>query len=365
MKILLHGATDCGSSNYGDFLYGKLIWDHIHELFHSANIGFYNPSDFFDEFINRGNSCRFSGNIKDVTAAVYIPGGYFGEGHNATWKENLIQFMRFIPFGLKCKHFHIPLAIIGVGAGPNKNFVFRYAIKKIIRYANIVTVRDDESLNALKKIGCGGCISLTDPILAFNIKQYDKPVDTDIKRFLPVGKKIILVHYNHSKNAAVKFGEAIRIFRNDFPEYYPVVTTDQLISVQIDFRKDFEQAYGLSDYYYYEYRDPFALGGLISVSDFILTSKLHVGVTAAQKSKSVLAVAVHPEKTGRFYNQIRESDRFMALEDVSSLEIANKVESLIGKNTIVPDIAVEKAKKHLKYLDDFILSLNTNSGDAG
>ena len=364
MKILLHGATDCGSSNYGDFLYGKLIWDHIHELLHSVNIGFYHSSDFFDKFIDPENPCKFSGNVKDATAAVYIPGGYFGEGHNATWKETLIQFMRFIPFGLKCKHSHIPLAIIGVGVGPNKNLLFRYAIKKIVKYANIVTVRDDESLNALKKIGCGGCVSLTDPILAFDIKQYDEPVDADVKKFVPLGKKIILVHYNHSKYAAVKFGEAMRIFRIDFPEYYPVVITDQIISAQIDFRKDFEQAYGVSDYYYYEYRDPFALGGLISASEFILTSKLHVGVTAAQKSKSVLAVAVHPEKTRRFYNQIGEPDRFMDLENVSSFEIANKIESLIGENTTVPDSAIEKAKKHLKYLDDFILSLNTDSGDA-
>ena len=359
MKIILHGATDCGSSNYGDFLYGKLIYDYLQEIIPNAEIGFYNPSPFFNKYIDiNKNNCKFTRPIREASAAIYIPGGYFGEGHNATLKETLVQFIRFIPFGIKCLLLKIPLVIIGVGVGPNKNLLFRKSISKLVRYSNLTTVRDHESFLALNKMGCTDCIELTDLILAFDIKKYDKLEDEKLKKILSSGKKIILVHYNHSSEAADKFGKALRMFMSKNREYYPIVVSDQIISQDIDKRDIFENAYESSNYYYYQYHDPFELGGVISAADFVITSKLHVGVTAAQKYKLVVAVAVHPEKTGRFYKEIGEYDRFMDLERVNPRAIAEKIDKYVDIPINIPVEINNKAKVHLKYLDDFLSKFN-------
>lgn len=250
MKIILHGATDCGSSNYGDFLYGKLIYDYlINKLNVSAdNIFFYNPSIFFEKNIDKKRNGHLKGTVKHSDAAIYIPGGYFGEGHNASWKETLVQIMRFIPFGLKCAFYKVPLAVIGVGAGPNNNLIFKKCIKFIVNYGKIVTVRDEESFNALKQIGCKNVISCSDLIVAFDMKAYDSGNNVSgcceciTEKLKNSKKKGLLIHFNHSKKAAKVFGKAVHLFIQQNPDYYPVVSSDQLLSNESELIEVFEYA---------------------------------------------------------------------------------------------------------------------------
>ncbi|MCK1257701.1 hypothetical protein MX099_07560 [Streptococcus uberis] len=99
MKILLHGATDFGSSNFGDFIYGEIYHSFIKEILPDSNVSYYNPSEYFKKYTRNYD---FNNNdAKNADLLVYIPGGYFGEGHNAQLKHNLMQFYRFMPVGLK------------------------------------------------------------------------------------------------------------------------------------------------------------------------------------------------------------------------------------------------------------------------
>lgn len=362
MRIILHGATDYGSSNYGDFLYGKIIYDYLIEKLkvEPKNITFYNPSDYFKKYIDRNRTTDLKGNIAKADIAIYIPGGYFGEGHNASWKETLIQTKRFIPFGIKCISRKVPFAVIGVGAGPNNNLLFRNCIKYVINHADTITVRDKESFDALKLLGYSEALCCADPIIAFDMERYDSEsmgdtaCDEVVHELARNDKKGILVHFNHSKEAAEKFGWAINIFVKNNPSYYPVVSSDQLLSVEDDLVAIFEKAYGSKEFLRYKYDNPFEFGSLISHMCFVLTSKLHVGVTAASKGKSVLAAAVHPEKTVRFYKQIHSESNFLDLEKTSPNMIAARIDKVKSASITIPDEALEAAKKNMIELKRFI-----------
>lgn len=358
MKIVLHGATDYGSSNYGDFLYGRLIYDFLKDRYPESDVVFYNPSDYFVKYINSGYKSLLRGNIGSATRAVYIPGGYFGEGHDASWKETAVQFKRFIPFGIKAVIRNKPYAIIGVGAGPNNNYFFKNAVRYVVKHASTVCVRDKESFEALESLGCNNILCYADPLLAFNIEGYDSIKSEQCKQIEEITKdknnKIILIHFNHSKLAALKFGKALKEFIGEHPDYYPVVSADQCFNNYQELLDIFETEYQSQKYFYFHYDDPFEFGKLVSMVDFVLTCKLHVGVTAAMKGKALLAAAVHPEKTSRFYKQINATEHFLNLYDSSSKDIAQKMSELGDRKIVIPQDVIDLAKENLKKLENFI-----------
>ena len=71
MKILIHGATDQGSSNFGDFIYGN-------ELFkicaRNNNVCFDNPSEYVKKYI-QGYSESMSIKMRRTDASIYIQEG--------------------------------------------------------------------------------------------------------------------------------------------------------------------------------------------------------------------------------------------------------------------------------------------------
>ena len=365
MNIILHGATDFGSSNYGDFLYGKIIYDYLvnQEGLFPNNIFFYNPSLFFEKYIDDSRTVKLKGRITDSDLGIYIPGGYFGEGHNPSWKDNILQIIRFIPFGIKCILLKIPYAVIGVGAGPNDSYLLSKFIKIITRHSEVITVRDKESLLSLRSLGCdNSIICCFDPIIAVDLYAYDAPLSinnscfTIIEKLNKQSKKGLLVHFNHSIEAARKFGEAVRIFLDENSEFYPVVTFDQYLEGKEEIISSFENAFGSDSYLLYDYDNPYEFGSLISAMGFVLTSKLHVGVTAVVKNKPTLAVAVHPEKTSRFYNNINAPYLYCDIDLVDGKTIASKMSLAIDKKIVIPKEIVKNAINNFFELERFIES---------
>ena len=119
----------------------------------------------------------------------------------------------------------------------------------------------------------------------------------------------------------------------------------------------FEKEYDSVDYLIYKYNDPFEFGYLVSNMDMILTSKLHVGVTAALKNKAVLAVAVHPEKTIRFYKQIDALMNFMNLDQVSDEMICEQMNITKDLHVSIPKKVYSLANKNLNELSRFITEI--------
>lgn len=349
-KILLHGATNCGSSNYGDFLYGYIVYHFFKHK--NMDVEFYQPSPFFIQYIEEYNSViKFKKNKADLI--VYIPGGYFGEGHKAKLKENIIQFLRFMPLGIWASYKKKPIIVMGIGAGPINNIFMKFAIKRICNNAKFVTTRDKISYDELKKI-CPKANITECGDLILTRKLNEKGIKTEqIDKIARLNKKIILVHYNHDKEALKKFAEAINIFINDNKDYFVIVSADSILENEEEYYNEFRKIFKYESEHFV-YNNPFEMTELLKLSDIVLTCKLHIGVVSALYEKSVVVAACHPEKTMRFYEQIDEANRCVELEKIESHQLANLLEEYKEKNIKIKDEVIDEANKTWKLLENFL-----------
>ena len=352
MKIMLHGATNCKSSNFGDYIYGELIYQHLKKQGHE--VCFYQLSTFFEKYLPHYAE-RLPFTYTEADMILYIPGGYFGEGHNARFQDNIVQFMRFMPLGIKASIRKIPIAVIAVGAGPNKNIFMNFGIKRICNHAKLITVRDHTSYIALKDLcpladvkECGDLILSED---FSNLVTETEQIKYLMKK--SGGRKIILVHYNHEKAAVYKFAKVAKNFVNTHPEYYVVVTSDSVLDMENELFKDFRRIYD-TECSLINYSDPKEMISLLQKVDVVLTCKLHVGVVSCCLGKSVIAAACHPEKTMRFYEEINEKNRCVDLYSISEQELGELLERYYTYRICISDLSIKKANYSWTLLDNLL-----------
>lgn len=349
LKILLHGATNWQSSNYGDFIYGKLIYNYLKNK--GYEVSFYQPSKFFQTGIDKYAQLV---NKKNADIVIYIPGGYFGEGHNARMRDNAIQFLRFMPLGLWASYNMVPMAIVGIGAGPNHNFFMNRAIKRICDSSYFISVRDKESYCALKNISPkANIIESGDLIITKPLDIISKSVVIEDIIHKTQNKKILLVHYNYTKNALFKFAHVIKKFLNNHLDYTIVVAYDSIYYNSIEYFNEFKKTVE-HECIYFDYNNADELTTLIKIADVVVTCKLHLGVVACLFNKSVIVAACHPEKTARFYNQIGESSRCVSLDAASEDDILYLLESYYDKKININEAIKSKANLSWNLLDDFL-----------
>lgn len=351
--ILLHGATNCKSSNYGDYLYGEIIYLCLKEK--GFDVAFYQPSEYFMTHIPEYSKKH---RRRKPSAVIYVPGGYFGEGHNARFRENIVQFLRFMPIGIWASYRKKPVAVVGVGAGPNSCKLLSYGIKRICNHAKFVSVRDDTSYVALKHLCPAANVSNCADLIIAALPNLKQNYTNQISRLMVRnnGKKILLVHYNNNKLALHLFASAAKYFIKSNSGYSVIVSSDSCLENEGDLYAEFADAFG-EECGHLIFDDPAELTALIQQVDMVLTCKLHVGVVACGYEKSVIAVACHPEKTKRFYEQIGTPDRCVSLYDVSSESIASLLEKFRSENIQIPQELINKAQQSWDLLDDFLIEI--------
>ena len=350
MRFLLHGATNWGSSNFGDFLYAYEIFTYLKELDPENKVGFYDASDYFCKYIDNYEIDKVS--LKDADYLVYLPGGYFGEGHKPRFRDNVIQFIRFMPFGLKGAFFKKKMLVVGVGAGPINSWMMKMSVKTVCKKSTAVSTRDNESRSALQKIGISDIPNYSDMMVAYDLKSIARKTEqtNDILSYAE-NKKILLVHYNHSKEAMEKFALAVSSFVSDHKEYKLVVAADSILPYEQEYFEQFSKLCN-EESYHYIYDDPYELIELIRMSDAVLTCKLHVGVIACMFNKAVMCAAEHPEKTFRFYKQVDKTEQCISLYDSSADQIKELLTRYHKSVVSVPETETENAKKHWTILQN-------------
>lgn len=353
MKILLHGATDFGSSNFGDFIYGEIYHSFIKKILPDSQISFYNPSDYFKNYVRNYD---FSQNdSKNAELLIYFSGGYFGEGNDAKFKHNLMQFYRFMPVGLKSLVKKRDIIVSGIGAGPNTDFLLTQSIKAVCRNAKLVTVRDQESKVALENLGVTSVVEGADSILSFDyseISERTEQVDTIISK--ASGKKLLFIHFNHSEEALEKFAKVIDKIRLKTDEYYFVVGSDQILADEDEKIQRFKDIVNV-DFVHFRYNSPFELVYLLQSVDNIITCKLHVGVLGTLFNKSVICVAEHPSKSKRYYNRIGYSEHCISLYESSDTMIYELFLKTQYTKISIPADELAKAKLHYDLLEKKLL----------
>ena len=355
-NIMLHGATNCKSSNYGDFIYGDMIYSYFKNL--NFNVLFYQPSEFFVKYLNNYKKIDYFSK-KDANLIVYIPGGYFGEGQNARFRDNIIQFLRFMPLGLWASRNKKDMIVLGVGAGPLKNPLMKYGVKRIINSSKLVTTRDNESYKCLKMISSNNQIFESgDLILTYKVqmkKNKSKQINDIIRD--ANGKKLFIIHFNHDLIALDKFVKAINMFDSYNNDYYYVVASDSILDNELNNISMFKEN-AKFNFYHFIYTDPYELSTLLNECSVVLTCKLHVGVVSSLLNKSVIVAACHYDKTKRFYEQIGYSDRCINLYNSSDKEIYELIEKKKSDKINIPKKEIIKAQLTWNLLKDYIMGEN-------
>ena len=348
MKILLHGATNCGSSNFGDYLYGDAVYRYITRNYPNCQVQFYQPSRYFRKYIRNYREYGITPLTADLI--LYIPGGYFGEGHQPRFRDNLIHFLRFMPLGLFGVLFRKRIVILGIGAGPIKSLLLKFPIRLIGKRAKLLTVRDPESLQALQIIGLDNTRLTGDLILALNPEEYAEDSGQLQKIKEQCGsQKILFIHYNHSREAMEKFAAAIIRFKQSNETYRFVIGADSILVNEDQLFSEFTQRTGMQCTHY-RYNSPYELTRMLMMADAVLTCKLHVGVMASLLGKSVVCIAEHPEKTFRCYRQIAHTERFVSLYDTQPEMIASMLNNYCDTPLQVPKAEIERSKQNWNLL---------------
>lgn len=357
MNILLHGATNWGSSNFGDVIYADQVARHIIRIANGTIVQIAEPSEFVSKWMSAFVSKGIS--ISNADALVYIPGGYFGEGHSSGIMNNLIHFLRFFPVGLRAVWFKVPIAVIAIGAGPINSPLFRLPIKSICSHAKVITARDHESCVALQELGISNVTEAFDLILAMDLNGVQKPCGQirSLRMSYP-NKKVLFVHFNHSEIASDMFASAVVKFMKAHPEYLIVTGFDQVFKDAGERMRRFLDR--VPDAHIIDYKDPYELIDVLHQCDCVLTCKLHVGVVAAMFEKSVVCAAEHPEKTQRFFNAIGQGERCVSLYSANEDDVMGLLQRFNDAPIMIPADLYESAMKSWRLLDTFLESIGQN-----
>ena len=349
MRILLHGATNFGSSNFGDFIYASELYFKLKA--DGVNVCFYSLSDYFSRYlVDYQKPFKFN----KADCLLYIPGGYFIEDSNSTFKSALFRYYRYFFIGDLYRIMKKKIGVLAVGAGPVNNSFLKRRIKSIFNDSNLLTVRDDKSLDFFSSISINNCFNYSDVILSFNLKDRITKSKFVQKLVKEENKPLVVIHYNHDKNIMLRFVDLINSIPNK-DEFLFVVSSDCIVENEDELFSVFNQKIG-GIAILFKYSNPYEFLDLLYACKMIVTCKLHAGVVSAMFGKSVLCLAINPEKTKRFYSQIGRLDCFFE-KDVLTTQLAFAFNSLLQKPIIIPRSLIDLSCEHFIMLDKWICEL--------
>ena len=354
MKIMLHGATNM--SNYGDYIFAELFMDALktkgHEvLFYSHPK--YGISDYFAKYLRVAPDRRnYKKDLKLIDCFIFISGGYFVEPRKPGVLSEYKHYCRYLKPAMSLLRCGKPIYILGVGAGPFKNKRFSRSARKIINYASVVTVRDEESKQYCDQFGIYNDIIVTSDT-ALLIGEYLNNKKQEIPKFnIDEGRKMLLFHIDSNQEVKEKISStiapAIIRFLNDNPEYKLFLAADGVKDDVLyeEYRSTFAEAHPTV----LIYDNPWELTRQIERADLIVTTKLHMGIVGSALGRSVVSFPFVPQKTKRFYKQIGEPDRCVSLTDITTDKVYGMLEAFKKRRIQVPNEFIKKARLNLEYL---------------
>lgn len=287
--------------NYGDILLIRLYSKWISEAYGDKVLINYPLAD--QKTIKTNN---YSNNRRGLTglinlcrskALIYVGGGYFSEPPTDVTRWSIKHIKEYVVVGLMAILFRIPIAIIGLEYGPLTNRLYRFCVLLITRLAKVVVVRNEESKSFLQENGFDKAIVCPDAALALS---------EDIKPTQNMNNApFILLHikyiYLNLDLLDVLLEEICRL-----KNYKTILVSDNRGSYYSHPQYDIVLERFNKKEINYEiiaYPGVENLIDLINKSTFVITTKLHVGITAAALNKRVFSIYKHP-KTKRFHRQI-------------------------------------------------------------
>lgn len=347
-KIVLCGATIGEGTNFGDVLLEELIEEKIKRVIPDVNISKFTKNETIKNYLWK---------IIKTDAFIYVPGGYLGYiekwysgSLNKSWQRFKYYYFPGLIYSLTKK----PMAMIGQGIGPYEYKLLSYALKVISNSSSIVSVRDIESYELLRNVGCNGKIDITSDcsqILLDCDLIWESAESVKIKKKLGGLKKIFVLFFN-TKEWKEKILLALEPLMED-ENYGFVISTDVVNMDRKDFI-EFVEKFPKQRTVEFDYRNPQQLLSAYKEIDIVVTPKLHTGIVGCVMNKSVFAFAVQYDKTKIYYKRIGYPERVYNLNTISPKKMRSIIKKYENEKINIPKSIIEEANKNYELLEKFL-----------
>lgn len=344
--VSLHGSYFC--NNYGDLLLINLFYKWIKEADPNVIVNLPMAYDKTIKELPEG-TLRGIKNLCKSRCLVYCGGGYFGEQprHKLYWSCR--NFYRHLIIGIIAIIKRIPIAIIGVEFGPLSISWFRKSVIWLAKRSKVIVVRNQESLDFLSKFGVNNVVLGVDGVLSL------KP---EVQQERSYQQPNILLHLPNIQFAEEKYiGFTQEIIRRML----------ELGWTKVSFIEDSDAQYETG---YDKYFSLFSDAGInydiipyISVeklidtirhADYVVTTKLHIGITAASLNVPVLSFYNHP-KVIRLHKQIGNEKNCISV-NASSNDFSMMVNRFFPSQFELPESIRRQSELSPKLTKEFIIN---------
>jgi polysaccharide pyruvyl transferase WcaK-like protein len=317
------------TSNFGDVLLAKLLKDKIESLGHE--VYFLNASD---AVLSELRCSSKSINVGQCDYVLFCGGGYFSEPPGNSYKWALSRYKLLFRFATECYLKRIPYSIIGVGAGPIKSFLAKAVIKHVCKHAKVVALRDKESIHAVNKLLPQlDIVQVADYVLSLKDKM-DLPI-TKNRRFR-VG-----IHMTVNGKAKIP---AIIEYLNQVDDNYELYFVEDHPGEYERVSLIYPEVKPIFSEKVLQYKDVDTFILDINKLNYVVTSKLHVGIVAAALNKRICSLPYHA-KVERLYDSFGRDDLCLA-KSLSNNEISQHLMSCEkSKEVVIPDWILNNSRK--------------------
>lgn len=314
-KVCLHGTSR--NHNYGDVLLMAIYKFWIEEIGAEVIMDMANP--YYAEYLKVEHSVPIKEAVNKADFVVYGGGGYFGEPRDPSLRWRVKFVLHHLMPGILARMKRKPYGIFGVGFGPINNWTIRKIAMCVVNGAKVVSVRDDESRDYLKKYGFKGKIYVN-PDSALSISDVESQYYT--KKQSTNGRRRIALHI------PLDGGKDYDIIRPVLLSFLKEIQ-NSLLDVDFCFLVDHgigEKCYQYKffdalrddlqvDWQIKQYTVPEETIKFISTCNVIITTKLHIAITSYALGVMPIGISKHP-KTKRFFKQVGLSPNHFDLYDI-------------------------------------------------
>lgn len=352
--VSLHGASR--NHNYGDVLLMAIYKSWIEDA--GGEVIMDMANSYYGKYLGVQDSIPVKRAVAKADFVVYGGGGYFGEPRNPSLRWRAKFVLHHMMPGMLARAKGIPYGFFGIGFGPLNNWIIRKIGMYVINGAKIVSVRDNESREYLKKYGYKGIINVN-PDSALTISDKSSQYYKDKQS---TNRKKIALHipldpgkdYDMVRPSLILF---LKEMANTLPEVDFNFLVDHGIGdncYQYKFYSSLKKDMGL-DWPIKQYITPEDTLEFISTCNSVITTKLHVAITSYALGVRPIGISKHP-KTKRFFKQVDLSqhhfDLYDILEDNKRKQICGQLHDN-SEISVNPSI-IEMAKRNKQLVTDLL-----------
>jgi len=362
-RIAIHGCYN--SANFGDLLLLDLMAMHIERTHGIRSVcPWIAPSQRDEIAAVPGRGLR---DCFGLDAAVFGGGGYFGDAGGRTGRRRLLRYS--VPAAI-WRFTRVPYVVVGVGAGANPSPTGMRRLRAICAGARAVCPRDEESRDILVKGGVDPArLEVTaDLVLGMSRDELPQRACEEAARLLGL---------EDGRHRRRRIGLHLPLVGRD-AEFMEAAMSAVLAALE---GRDDVEAIWLSDHgtdhleiarqrctgriphlRFIERQDHWTTVALIAGLDGVLTSKLHVGITAWAMGVPACGFSTHSKST-RLYRQIgRSGFQMMAGPDAGPLTewlrlCADDLDAFSAEDPIARRELPLRARRNYAIVDELIRSV--------